>query len=90
MVMTRKMKQLAEEYKEGIAEALGVSPEDINQEVVNKWVEDWAKAFLKPAVFYQMFDKGKVKENTKALVTHIVSVSNGGSSNHSRTRRKGL
>ncbi len=89
MVMTRKMMQLAEEYKEGIAEALGVPPEDINQEEVNKWVEDWAKAFLKPAVFYQIFDQGKVKESTKRMFKHVISKSGSGGS-ASRPRRRGL
>ena len=43
-----KLEELAQKFREGIAEALGVPPEYINEERVRKWVENWAKAWVKP------------------------------------------
>lgn len=43
-----RRKELAERFKRGIAEALGVKPEDINQEVVERWALEFARAFVKP------------------------------------------
>ena len=43
-----QLEDIAKEFREGIAEALGVPPEAIKEEIVAKWVKNWAKAFVKP------------------------------------------
>ena len=43
-----RKKELAEKYKRGIAQAIGVSPEEINEEVVEKWAIHWLRAMIKP------------------------------------------
>jgi len=50
-----KLKRLAEEYRAGMAEALGVEPEDINPVVVEKWTREFARAFLTPEAFRRVF-----------------------------------
>jgi len=47
-VPSPKQAELAEKYKRGIADALGIRPEDINEEVVEKWVVHWLRAIVKP------------------------------------------
>jgi hypothetical protein len=44
----KEAEALKEKYKRGIAEALGISPEDINEEVVNRWILHWMRAMIKP------------------------------------------
>jgi len=58
--LTEKQKELAEKFRQGIAEALGVPPEAIKSEPVYKWVEEWTKAFVKPEYLEQI----KVRANT--------------------------
>jgi len=43
-----KKKELAEKFKRGIAEALGVPPEAIREDVVERWATAWIRAFVKP------------------------------------------
>ena len=43
-----KLAELARRFKTGIARAIGVPPEYISEERVRKWVEEWAKAWVKP------------------------------------------
>ena len=77
MLLTRKLKNLAEEYRKGIAEALGVPPEYIRQDVVEKWVREWARAFLVPEAFRQMFGHASptyVELATKELMSHVLDV----------------
>jgi len=50
-----KIKRLAEKYREGIAEAIGVPPEAIREDIVEKWVEEWTKAFVKPQFWNELF-----------------------------------
>ena len=45
--LTPKQKELAEKFKRGIAEVLGVPPEAIRDDVVAKWVTEWSRAFVK-------------------------------------------
>jgi len=52
-----KIKKIADSYRKGIAKALGVPPEDINPEVVEKYVEDLYRAFLKPGIFRQDYEE---------------------------------
>ena len=47
-MMKRKVKQIAEKFRQGIAEAIGVPPEYIREDVVERWVEGWIRAFVKP------------------------------------------
>jgi len=54
--LTPAQRALAERFKVGIAGALGVPPEAIKQEVVEKWVREWAKAFVKPE-YWAMIEK---------------------------------
>jgi len=46
---------LASKFREGIAKAIGVPPEWINEEKVRKWVENYVKAFVKPEYWNQVF-----------------------------------
>ena len=46
--LTPEQRQLMEKFREGIAEALGVPPEAIREDVLIKWVTEWSKAFIKP------------------------------------------
>jgi hypothetical protein len=43
-----KVEEIAEKYKRGIAQAIGVAPEDINEEVVRRWAIHWLRAMVKP------------------------------------------
>lgn len=71
--LTPQMKKVAEKFRQGIANALGVPPEEISEEKVKKWVEHWAKAFISPKywskygltaqedVYYQMgYELGEI------------------------------
>jgi len=51
--LTPAQKALAEKFKVGIASVLGVPPEAIREEVVEKWVIQWSKAFVKPEYWKQ-------------------------------------
>jgi len=46
--LTPEEKALAEKFKRGVAQALGVPPEWINEEIVERWITQWARAFVKP------------------------------------------
>lgn len=39
---------MADEFRIGMASALGVPPEAIREEVVQKWLVNWTRAFVKP------------------------------------------
>jgi hypothetical protein len=43
-----RFQAIAEKYKQGIAQALGISPEDINEAVVRRWAIHWLRAMVKP------------------------------------------
>ena len=43
-----RFQEVAEKYKRGIAQALGISPEDINEGVVRRWAMHWLRAVVKP------------------------------------------
>jgi hypothetical protein len=43
-----RFQHIIERYKHGIAQSLGVSPEDINEEVVRRWAIHWLRAMVKP------------------------------------------
>jgi hypothetical protein len=46
--LTTSQRQMAEEFRRGMADALGVPPEAIREEIVQKWVVNWTRAFVKP------------------------------------------
>ena len=74
MVLPRKIKRLAEEYRRGIAAALGVSPEEIRPEVVEKWAEEWARAMLVPEAFRRIFghySPTRVEEATRVMFMEL-------------------
>jgi len=43
-----RAEEIAEKYKKGIAQAIGISPQDINEEVVKRWAVHWLRAMVKP------------------------------------------
>lgn len=51
--LTPAQKVMAEEFRIGMAGALGVPPEAIREEIVQKWVVNWSRAFVKPQFWMQ-------------------------------------
>jgi hypothetical protein len=96
MVVSRKLKNLAEEFRRGIAAAIGVSPEEIKPEVVEKWVREWTRAFLTPEAFRRIwghYSPTRVEAATTELMKHIKEVMGSGTvgTEHTVTRvRKGI
>jgi len=52
--LTEAQKRLMEEFRRGIAEALGVPPEAIKEEPLQKWIIEWTKAWVKPEYLKQI------------------------------------
>jgi len=48
VAVTEAQRRLAEEFKRGIAVALGVPPEAIRQEPIERWIKRWTAAFVRP------------------------------------------
>ena len=46
--LTESQMQMAEEFRRGMATALGVPPEAIRDEIVQRWIVNWIRAFVKP------------------------------------------
>lgn len=46
--LTESQRQMAEEFRRGMADALGVPPEAIREDIVQKWIVNWTRAFVKP------------------------------------------
>ena len=46
--LTESQRQMAEEFRIGMSQALGVPQEAIREEVVQKWLVNWTRAFVKP------------------------------------------
>jgi len=46
--LTESQKQMAEEFRIGMSQALGVPPEAIREGIVQKWIVNWTRAFVKP------------------------------------------
>ena len=81
MALPRKLQRLAEEFRRGIAEARGVSPEEIRPEIVEKWVREWTRAFLTPEAFRRIwghYSPTRVEVATMELMKHIKEVISGG------------
>jgi hypothetical protein len=51
--LTEAQRRLGEEFRRGIAEALGVPPEAIREEPLERWIIAWTKAFVKPEYYAQ-------------------------------------
>jgi len=49
--LNEAQRRLAERFKAGIADALGVPPEAIRQEPVERWVTEFTKAWVKPEYY---------------------------------------
>jgi len=45
--LTEAQKRLMEKFRTGIAEALGVPPEAIKEEPLERWIIEWSKAWVK-------------------------------------------
>jgi len=52
--LTEAQKRLMEEFRRGIASALGVPPEAIREDVLQKWIIEWTKAWVKPEYWRAM------------------------------------
>ncbi|MEM2618761.1 MAG: hypothetical protein QW356_04670 [Candidatus Hadarchaeales archaeon] len=52
--LTEAQRKLAESFKVGIALALGVPPEAIRQESIERWIREWTKAFVRPEWWAQV------------------------------------
>ena len=88
-----KVKNLAEEFRRGVAEAIGVSPEDINPDVVEKWVKEWTRAFLTPEAFRRVFGHSSptyVELATIELIKHILSLNKRYDTDYRVRRSRGL
>jgi len=48
MELTEAQERLMGKFREGMAEALGVSPEAIKEEPLRRWIEEFARAWVKP------------------------------------------
>lgn len=66
--LTPAQKRMAEEFRIGMAEALGVSPERIRNDVVSKWIINWTRAFVKPEHWVQ---KGYMRQLGKDIVAMV-------------------
>jgi len=49
------LQRLANKFREGMAKAIGVPPEWIREDVVQRWVENYVKAFVKPEYWGMVF-----------------------------------
>lgn len=67
--LTPAQKQMAEEFRLGMAEALGVPSEAIREEIVEKWIINWSRAFTKPEYWAQ---KGYMRRLAKDLVDMVL------------------
>jgi len=77
MVLPRKLKNLAEEYRKGIAAAIGLPPEAISPEIVDKWVREWSRAFITPEAFRQIFGHSsptRVERATEEMMRDILRI----------------
>jgi hypothetical protein len=57
--LTEAQKRLMEEFRRGIASALGVPPEAIREEPLQKWIIEWSKAFTKPEYWAEGYELGR-------------------------------
>jgi len=57
--LTPAQRRLMEEFRRGIASALGVPPEAIREEPLEKWIVEWTRAFVKPEYWAQGYELGR-------------------------------
>lgn len=43
--------ELIRKYREGLAMAIGVKPEDIREDILEKWLVNWLRSIIKPEVW---------------------------------------
>ena len=43
-----RKKELIEKYKTGLATAIGVKPEEIREDLLERWLVGWLRAIIKP------------------------------------------
>jgi len=48
ITLSPTQKALEQKYREAIAKVMGVSPEHIREDISEKWLKNWMKAFIKP------------------------------------------
>ena len=66
--LTESQKQMAEEFRLGMAEALGVPPEAIREDLVQKWIVSFTHAFVKPEYWAEVAPTtGKIRELGRAI-----------------------
>jgi len=51
--LNEAQKRLMDEFRRGIADALGVPPEAIRPEPVERWIVEWTKAWVSPEFYAQ-------------------------------------
>jgi len=56
--LTPAQKRAMEEFRRGIASALGVPPEAIRAEPLEKWITEWTKVWVKEAYWQQGYQLG--------------------------------
>ncbi|MEM1589002.1 MAG: hypothetical protein QXT26_02685 [Thermoproteota archaeon] len=64
--LTPEQRALMEKFRKGIAEALGVPPEMIKEERLEKWIREWTKAWVKPT--YPAIYGEKLGEEIVAII----------------------
>jgi len=61
--LTESQQQMADEFRIGMAEALGVPQEAIRDDLVKKWILNWTRAFVKPEYWAEVAPTtGKIRE----------------------------
>ena len=56
--LTEAQRRLMEEFRRGIASALGVPPEAIREEPLERWIIEWSRAWVKEAYWRQGYQLG--------------------------------
>lgn len=60
-ITQEQLEQIAERYRRGIAEFLGVPPEAIRKDIALKWAEHYVKAFTYPEYWPEhVHEMGKI------------------------------
>lgn len=79
--LAESQRQMAEEYRRGIAEALGVPPEAIREDVAQSWLVNWNRAFVKPEYLVEV---APTTETIRELGSKIGEISRSALYEHER------
>ena len=72
--LTTSQRELAEEFRRGIAEALGVPPEAIKEEPIQRWIIAYTKAFVKPEYWAEVAPTtGQIRELGRQIGEIVLS-----------------